>query len=115
MQSLDRSLLRLTEATERSALLTPAVGNRILHAAFIVHNVEVGDVTGVTVRDVDLLPSVERVEAAVIHPLNGMRWEETGSRGVATPHAADDARVELLLTCETTRVESTEVVSDLSR
>ena len=104
MQFLDRSFLRLTDATERAALLTPAVGNRLLHAAFIVDNVEVGEVTGVSVRDVDLLPSVgerQTVDAAVTHPPTGMRWEAIGSVRVAAPHATVDARAELLLTCET--------------
>jgi hypothetical protein len=123
VQFLDRSVLRLTDATERSSLLTPAVGNRLLHAAFVVDNVEVGEVTGVSVRSVDLLPSVgeqQTVDAAVLHPATGMRWEGTGSVRVAAPHATVDARVELLLTCETrladtsiTRIE-TEHLGDLA-
>ena len=123
MQFLDRTLLRLTDATERTALLTPAVGDRLLHASFIVDNVEVGEVTGVSVRDVDLLPSVserQMVDAAVIHPATGMRWEGTGAVRVMAPHATVDARVELLLTCETrladTSVErvDTEHLGDLA-
>jgi hypothetical protein len=111
VQFLDRTLLRLTDANERTSLFSPAVGNRVLEAAYIFHNVEVGDVTGVSVRDIELLPAVterQNIDAAVIHPTTGMRWEASGTTGVLMPHAVADARIELFLTAET-RVADTSV------
>lgn len=111
MQFIDRTLLRLADADERAAVLTPVVGNHLLAAAFVFGNVEVGEVTGVSVRDIELLPSVaerQTFEGAVIHPVSSMRWEGTASVRVAAPHAVVDARAELLLTTET-RVADTAV------
>lgn len=116
MQFIDRTLLRLTDAAERAAVLTPAVGNRLLSAAYVFDSVQVGQVTGVSVRDIELLPSVaerQLVEGALYQPMSGMRWEATASVRVSAPHATVDGRAELLLTTETrvvdTSVEAVEV------
>jgi hypothetical protein len=104
VQFVDRTLLRLADADERAAVLTPVVGNRLLAAAFVFGNVEVGEVTGVSVRDIELLPPVgehQTFEGALMQPSNGMRWEAMATARVAAPHATVDARVELFLTTET--------------
>lgn len=123
MQFLDRTLLRLTDATERSAVFTPAVGDRLLSAAFEFRNVEVGEVTGVSVRDVELLPAVtehQRFEGSFMESITAVRWDASGNLGSIVPHSISDARFDVLLTTETriadtsiTRVE-TESLEDLA-
>lgn len=111
VQFLDRTLLRLADAAERATVLSATVGNRLLAAAWILDNVEVGEVTGLSVRDIELLPSLaERqvFEGALFQPVNGSRWEGSAAVRVAAPHATVDARAELQLTCET-RVANTSV------
>jgi hypothetical protein len=111
VQFTDRTLLRLTDATERAAVLSAAVGDRLLSAAFVFDAADVGEVTGVSVRDIEILPSVaERqvLEGAFHQPMNGVRWEGTASVRVGAPHATVDARAELFLTTET-RVAETSV------
>ncbi len=111
MQFVDRTLLRLADTVERAAVLSPAVGDRLLSAAFVFDSVQVGEVTGVSVRDIELLPSVpERqvLEGAMYQPMNGMRWEASASLRVGAPHATVDGRVELFLTTET-RIAHTSV------
>lgn len=111
MQFVDRTLLRLGDSAERSAVLSPPVGNRLLAAAFVFDSVEVGEVTGVSVRDIELLPSVaerQLVEGALYQPMDGTRWEATASLRVGAPHATVDGRAELFLTTET-RIANTSV------
>jgi hypothetical protein len=120
---VDRTLLRLTDAEERAEALTPAVGDRILAAAFLFHTIEVGPVTGLSVRDVELLPTaprLQRLEGVFQHPVTGERWEATGTLVDAAAGASAHARLELRLTTETrladTTVErlETESLSDLA-
>jgi len=111
VQFVDRTLLRLADSAERAAVLSPAVGNRLLSAAFVFDIVEVGEVTGVSVRDIELLPSVaerQLLEGALYQPVNGARWEATASLRVGAPHATVDGRAELFLTTET-RIANTSV------
>lgn len=113
MELVDRTLLRLTDQTERSALLTPAVGDRLFRAAFVFSNVEVGQVTGVTVRDIELLPAVpdlQRFDATFAQLGESNRWETFGTLGTPRGRAAADARIEVLLTTET-RVAETSIES----
>lgn len=115
MQFLDRTVLRLLDHDERAAVLTPNVGDRVLSAAFVFGNAEVGDVTGVTVRSLDLLPSAaerQPVEMTFFDPTSMARWEASGELRPAYPHAVADARVELLLTTETRLVQSSIVRVD---
>lgn len=109
MQFLDRTLLRLTDPAERLGVLTPAVGDRLLRAAYVFNSVEVGEVTGVSVRDVDILPAVhqpQRVDGAFMDQASGMRWEGTGTIGASPPLATAHARIEVLLTTETRVVDT---------
>lgn len=116
MRFLDRTILRLIDPTERASILTPTVGDRLLAAAFVFQNVEVGGVTGVSVRDVELLPSVverRQLEGVFFHAATGNRWDGTAMIGTHIPKGAVDARIELFLTTETriadTSVERVEV------
>jgi hypothetical protein len=111
VQFLDRTLLRLTDATERSAVFTPAVGDRLLSAAFAFRNVEVGEVTGVSVRDIEILPAVtehQQFNGTFMDPVSAMRWDASGQIGAVVPHAVSDARLDVLLTTET-RIADTSV------
>lgn len=111
MQFVDRTLLRLADSAERAAVLTPAVGDRLLSAAFVFDSVEVGEVTGVSVRDIELLPSVaecQLLDGAFYQPMSGVRWEASASLRVGAPHATVDGRAELFLTTET-RIAHTSV------
>jgi hypothetical protein len=111
VQFVDRTLLRLADTTERVEVLSPAVGDRLLSAAFVFDSVEVGEVTGVSVRDIELLPSVperQLLEGAMYQPANGVRWEASASLRVGAPHATIDGRAELFLTTET-RIAHTSV------
>lgn len=115
MQFLDRTVLRLLDHDERAAILTPDVGSHVLSAAFVFGNVEVGNVTGVTVRSMELLPSAaerQPVEMTFFDPASMARWEASGELRPAYPHAVADARVELLLTTETRLAQSSVVRVD---
>lgn len=123
MEFVDRTLLRLTDQTERAAVLTHAVGDRLLKAAFVFSNVEVGEVTGVSVRDIELLPAVpdlQQFDATFAQLGATNRWEAFGTLGTPRGRAAADARIEVLLTTRTrvaeTTVESvvTEPLDDLA-
>ncbi len=122
MQFVPRTLLRLADATEQAAVLTPAAGDRVLAAAFVFHNVAVGPVTGLTVRDVELFPAVSslrRLDGLLHHPTTGDRWEASATFVESATTTAAHARLELRLTTETrladTTVErvTTEDLSDL--
>lgn len=111
MKFIDRTLLRMTDAAERAAVLSPTVGNRLMTAAFVLDSAEVGEVTGVSVRDIELMsPVAERqvLEGALFDPSRSTRWEASAALQVAAPHATADARVELFLTVET-RVADTSI------
>lgn len=113
MRFVDRALLQLAHPADRAAVLTPTVGDRLLGAAFEFRNVEVGPVTGVTIRDVELLPAVpdlRRFDATFAQVGGDLRWEVTGTLGATRGRAAADARIEVLLTTET-RVAETTVTS----
>lgn len=111
MQFIDRTLFRLADATESSEVFTPEVGSRVLAAGFVFNNVEVGEATGVTVRDVELMPAaarLQRFEGSFFHPTTGSRWDGTGSMLVTGTTSAAHARLELRITTET-RIADTSV------
>ncbi len=109
MDFVDRTLLRLADPAERAAALTPSAGDRLLAAAFVFHNVEVGTVTGVSVRDLELLPAaahVEQLDAVLLNPVSGERWEASCTRLDAARSTSAHARMELMLTTETRRADT---------
>jgi hypothetical protein len=110
MDFRDRGILRLLDADERAELLTNQVGDRLLAAAYLFDDVAVGQVTSVAVRDVSLLPVVwppQRVEASVLDPPTGHRWEAMAEIRMHSPELAADAQLDVLLTASTLGVETT--------
>ncbi|WP_420451189.1 hypothetical protein [Ilumatobacter sp.] len=123
MDFTDRTLLRLTDDDERRAVLSPAVGTRILGAAFEFSNIEVGDVTGVTVRDIELLPAAlasQRFDGLAREQSGSTQWEFSASLLATNPTSSAHARLELGLTTETRRADTSverieiESLSDLA-
>ena len=117
MQFRDRTLLRLVDTAERAAILTADVGDRLLRAAYRFDHAAVGTVTGVAVRDASLLPTSwfpQRVEAQVLAPTSGTRWEAAAELRLADPTVGADAQLDVTLTT-TVRGVTTEVTSVRTR
>lgn len=102
MQFRDRTLLRLLDHVERAALLTTAVGDGLLAAAFAPKGAEVdggpdpgtgaavGPVTAVTARQVTLLPVAvarQRVDAQVHDVQTNHHWQVSAAIPQPIPHA----------------------------
>ncbi|MCX4650244.1 MULTISPECIES: hypothetical protein [unclassified Streptomyces] len=100
MRFRDRILLRLLDAGECAALLTPEVGDRLLHAAFTAEEATVGPVTGVQARQVALMPTsgvVQPVEAHMHGVQSGQQWRLAAQLPLAGPVVGADARLDLTL------------------
>ena len=63
MQFVDRTLLRLADAGERTAIFTPLVGANLLAAAYVFDESDIGEASAVTVRAVTLAPLVHAQRA----------------------------------------------------
>jgi len=119
MRFTDRTLLRLVDPTERSALFTAAVGEALLAAAYVYDEVALGQVTAVTVRAVELAPVVRPVwplAATAREVTSAVQWQ-VAAEPTAPPTAAGHAVVEVDVTASVQGVVSdiTEVAStDLS-
>ncbi|MGW1765476.1 hypothetical protein ACWCQL_15570 [Streptomyces sp. NPDC002073] len=116
MQFRDRTLLRLLDAAECGALLTPGVGDRLLETAFTAQEARVGPVTAVVTRQITLMPtsvSAQPLDAQVYDMQSGRQWRLSARWPLAGPAVDADARLDLTLLAGRGGVETT--VTDVTR
>lgn len=110
MQFRDRTLLRLLDSAECGALLTPAVGDRLLQTAFTAQEARVGTVTAVVTRQVTLMPtsaSSQPLEAQLYDMHSSRQWRLSARWPLAGPMVDADARLDLTLLAGRGGVETT--------
>ena len=99
--------LQLLDSAEIAALLTPAVGDRIMAAAFSPDAVGIGTVSAVNVRRVELAPTLPAHELidVDVDVSAGARWRAMGRR-VGAGQLIATARLDLALTVRLERVDT---------
>ncbi|MFG3497644.1 hypothetical protein [Streptomyces sp. NPDC047928] len=110
MRFRDRTLLRLLDSAECGALLSPAVGDRLLRTAFTAQEARVGPVTTVVTRQVSLMPtsaSAQPLEAQLYDMHSSRQWRLAGRWPLAGPVVDADARLDLTLLAGRGGVETT--------
>jgi hypothetical protein len=111
VQFRDRALLRLLADDPQTDVLAPAVGTRVLSAAFDPRHAELGEATGVELRRLTLAPGAA-VATEVHGAADGLgatgRWDLSGTIVRHDSEPAADALVELVVTAES-RTVATEV------
>ncbi|MFW5846329.1 MAG: hypothetical protein ACOCXJ_08890, partial [Planctomycetota bacterium] len=110
MDPADRILLRLADPAERAALLTPALGDALLAAAYVFPDRLIGAVEAVRVHRAQLLP-VDRPERDLqLRLLDGSSgaplWDGAGAME-ADPEPLAEALYELVCTTAQRRVRTT--------